>query len=242
MMRTLRPLGKGPFVIFCDHASNFVPPELHGLGLPKSELQRHIAWDIGAAGVTEILSEILDSPAVLSGVSRLVVDCNRHLDASDLIPEVSDGTVVPGNQGLSEEAKRLRVERWFQPYHEAVEAVFTEREQRGEPFVSLSVHSMTPEMAGVHRAWQISLSSSEDRSLAEPLLRVLREAGDVTVGDNEPYDLDPAFDYSTPFHALRRGLRHLQVEFRQDEISDRDGQEYYARVFANALRKMLYCC
>jgi hypothetical protein len=63
--------------------------------LPASELARHIAWDNGAASVTEALSEILDAPAILCNTSRLVIDCNRHLDASDLIPEVSDGTVIP---------------------------------------------------------------------------------------------------------------------------------------------------
>src|SRR5450631_2146778 len=121
--RILRPHGSGRFVLFCDHASNYVPAELCDLGLPPSELARHIAWDIGAAGVTEALSEIFDAPAILSSASRLVVDCNRHLDASDLIPEVSDGTVIPGNLHLSEAAKTTRVERWFRPYHDAVESV-----------------------------------------------------------------------------------------------------------------------
>ena len=96
----LRPQGAGRFVLFCDHASNTIPAELHALGLPASELARHIAWDIGAAGVTEVLSEIFDAPAILCNTSRLVIDCNRNLNAPDLIPEVSDGTVVPGNLHL----------------------------------------------------------------------------------------------------------------------------------------------
>ena len=242
MIRVLRPLATGSFVLFCDHATNRVPAELRGLGLPEAELERHIAWDIGAAAVTELLSELLDSPAVLSDVSRLVVDCNRHLDAADLIPEVSDSTVIPGNASLTAEERAARVNQWFHPYHEAVEAVFLDREKRGQASVALSVHSMTPEMYGLHRPWQIALSSYLDRSVAEPLLAELRASGAIAVGDNQPYDLDPAVDYSTPLHALTRAIPHVQVEFRQDEIAGLAGQTCYAGVFACALRTVLYCC
>ena len=219
-------------MLLCDHARNFVPAELEDLGLPASELSRHIGWDIGAAGVTEALSTILDAPAILCGTSRLVIDCNRQLNAPDLIPEVSDGTSIPGNLRLSESSRAERVERWFRPYHEAIESVLAERR---EPPVVVSIHSMTPSLAGEPRPWQIALSSHVDRSLADPLLNALRRPGDVSVGDNQPYDLDPAVDYSIPFHAMRRGLRHLQVEFRQDEIGDETSQRRWASRLARAL-------
>jgi predicted N-formylglutamate amidohydrolase len=233
--RILRPQGSGCFVLLCDHASNYIPAELTNLGLPESELERHIAWDIGAAGVTEVLSEILDAPAILCNVSRLVIDCNRQLRAPDLIPEVSDGTPVPGNVNLSAAARAARVDSWFHPYHDAVESVLLERESRGVESIALSIHSMTPVLGGKRRPWQIALSSHADRSLADPLLTALRRPGDIVVGDNEPYDLDPQVDYSIPFHALRRGLAHLQVEFRQDEIADAAGQRQWARRFAQGL-------
>jgi len=233
--RILRPQGSGRFVLFCDHATNYIPPELDDLGLPASELARHIAWDIGAAGVTEVLSELFNTPAILSGASRLVIDCNRHLDASDLIPEVSDGTVIPGNLHLDEAARSARIERWFRPYHEAVESVFLEREARGVPSIAISIHSMAASLAGGPRPWQIALSSHLDRRLTDPVLAALRGLGDVVVGDNQPYDLDPAVDYSTPFHALRRKLPHLQVEFRQDEIPDATTQQEWALRFAQTL-------
>lgn len=95
--RILRPQASGRIVLLCDHASNYIPTELPDLGLPTSELARHIAWDIGAAGVTAALSEIFEAPAIFCNTSRLVIDCNRHLNAPDLIPELSDGTVIPGN-------------------------------------------------------------------------------------------------------------------------------------------------
>ena len=235
-MRILRPHGSSRLVFFCDHASNAIPEELHNLGLPASELARHIAWDIGAAGVTEALSEIFDAPAIFSAVSRLVVDCNRHLDALDLIPEMSDGTAIPGNLHLGDAARANRIERWFHPYHDAVESVLLERESRGVPSIAVSIHSMTASLAGIARPWQIALSSHLDRSLADPVLAALRLPGDVVVGDNQPYDLDPAVDFSTPFHALRRGLAHLQVEFRQDEISGASGQRHWAWRFAQTLK------
>src|ERR1700722_7213452 len=229
--RILRPEGKGRFIIICDHASNRLPAELENLGLPASELERHIAWDIGAAGVSEELSHILDAPAILCGTSRLVIDCNRQLDANDLIPEVSDGTAIKGNRNLSPAARQSRIEQWFEPYHAAVESVIADH---GDSVV-ISIHSMTPCLAGEVRPWQIALSSHIDRRFVEPMLAALRRPGDITVGDNQPYDLDPAVDYSIPFHAMRRNMTYLQVEFRQDEVAEAAGQIRWARRFAEAL-------
>jgi predicted N-formylglutamate amidohydrolase len=220
----------GKFLIICDHASNIIPEELDDLGLPPSELNRHIAWDIGAAGVAQELSAILDAPAILCGTSRLVIDCNRQLDARDLIPEVSDGTTVPGNLNLSPSDRQRRIREWFEPYHARIEAVIENHA------IVISIHSMTPSLSGSVRPWQIALSSHRDRSLVEPVLENLRRPGDITVGDNEPYDLDPAVDYSIPFHAMRRNMPYLQVEFRQDEVAERTGQVRWARRFAEALK------
>lgn len=235
----LRPQGAGQFILICDHASNHIPAELNGLGLAPLELARHIAWDIGARGVTAELSTIFDATAVLSTTSRLVVDCNRHLDAADLIPESSDGTRIPGNTDLTEEARATRVERWFHPYHAAIESLITGRIAQGSFPAVISIHSMTANLAGSARPWQIALSSSGDRSLADPMLSALRRAGDIVVGDNQPYDLDPAVDFSVPFHAIRRKLRHLQVEFRQDEVAESSLQILWAKRFASALTDAL---
>jgi predicted N-formylglutamate amidohydrolase len=237
--RVLRPEGRSQFVILCDHARRHIPAELDDLGLPSAELARHIAWDIGAAGVAEALSEIFDAPAVLSPVSRLVIDCNRHLDAADLIPERSDGTVIPGNLNLSPSARTLRIERWFEPYHAAVEAILDERAARGAASIALSIHSMTDNFAGSRRPWQIAFSSHEDRNLAQPVMDILRRSSDIKVGDNQPYSMEPAIDYSIPFHALRRNLPYLQVEFRQDQVQDEQAQVRWARRFASALAEAL---
>jgi predicted N-formylglutamate amidohydrolase len=237
----LRAKGRGRFVIFCDHASNHIPPELDDLGLRPSDLARHIAWDIGAAGVTEALSNLFDAPAILCATSRLVIDCNRHPAAIDLIPERSDGTIIPGNRNLTEQARILRIERWFAPYHAAVESVLAAREARRLSSFVLSIHSMTACLAGDARPWKIALSNHGDRSIVQPVLDSLRRSGDVAVGDNQPYDLDPAVDYSIPFHAMRRNLPYLQVEFRQDEVGDAQGQTGWAQRFAAALAEAGLC-
>lgn len=218
-------------LLVCDHASNFIPAELANLGLPPLELQRHIAWDIGAAGVTMALSEMLGASVVLSHVSRLVIDCNRQLTSPGLIPRVSDGTPIPGNQNLSEKDKEARIDLWFAPYHQTIEVEMA----RFDAPILISIHSMTPTLNGAARPWQIALSSESDRRLTAPVLASLRAPGDITVGDNEPYDVDPAVDYTTPFHAIRRGIPYLQVEFRQDEIATPSGQLHWARRFADAL-------
>ncbi len=236
----LRQGGSGKFVFLCDHASNHIPAELRNLDLLPTQLLRHIAWDIGAADVTACLSEVFDAPAILCGVSRLVVDCNRQLQAPDLIPQRSDGTDIPGNHGLDGAAQADRIDRWFRPYHDAVESVLMARETARMPTIAVSIHSMTPRLAGGEpRPWRIAISSHLDRSLADPLLAALRRPCDVMVGDNEPYDLDPAVDYSIPFHAMRRGLPCVQVEFRQDEITEAAGQRNWALRFAQALSDIL---
>ncbi len=239
MPRIVRPLGSAGLVLFCDHASNHVPVELDNLGLPPSELMRHIAWDIGAAGVTQALSDIFDAPAILCQTSRLVIDCNRQPHDTGLIPEVSDGTLIPGNLQLSACAKAERLQRWFHPYHDAVESVFLEREARGAPSIAVSIHSMTDSLGGIDRPWQVSLSSHLDRRLTDPMLASLRRVSNITVGDNQPYDLDPNVDYSTPFHAIRRGLPHLQIEIRQDEIEDPPNQQRWAQRLAQSLREII---
>ncbi len=235
----IRPEGQGGFVLLCDHASNHVPAELKRLGLPPSDLDRHIAWDIGASGVAMRLSELLDAPAIVCGASRLVIDCNRHPDAGDLIPAISDKTPIPGNRALSEAQRAARIERWFTPYHQAVDSVLAAQAALGRLPMVLSIHSMTMRMDGVLRPWRIALSSHHDRRFVEPMLAALRRPGDIMVGDNQPYDLDPAVDFSIPYHAMRRNLPYLQVEFRQDEVIDPAGQERWARRFATALAEAL---
>jgi predicted N-formylglutamate amidohydrolase len=234
-LRVLNPTGGANIVITCDHASNLVPDALAGLGLSQSDLERHIGWDIGAADIATHLARRLDATAVVSGVSRLVIDCNRYLEDPSSIPEVSDGTPVPANVNLSQSERRSRQEHWFWPYHRALDDVIASRLRAGRMPILVSIHSMTDRMAGRFRPWHIALSSGPDRRLSDPVLASLQKVAGLIVGDNEPYALVPTEDFSTTRHAINHGLHHVQVEFRQDLVGTPDAAARHADLFLEAL-------
>lgn len=213
----VNPNGAGSAVLVCDHASNRLPRSLGTLGLSSLELADHIAWDPGAAEVASRLSSLLDAPLVLSGYSRLAIDCNRPLGSPDSIPEQSDGVRVPGNQALTPEDRATRIEGLFQPYHNAIDRVLDSR--AGRPTALLSVHSFTPELAGQRRPWDIALSYGRDRRLAALMLKALEARATLAVGDNDPYAVEDAMDYTIPVHGENRGLPHVLIEIRQDRIA-----------------------
>lgn len=230
--------GRAPVLLVCDHASARMPAALGDLGLGGADLVRHIAWDIGAADATRRLAAVLDAPAILCGYSRLVVDCNRGLADPTLMPVTSDGTAVVGNQGLGLEAVERRLAAIYRPYHAAIAARLDRWGPADDPIV-VSIHSCTPVMDGVHRPWHIGVCWEDDRRIAGPVMEALDRRGDVVVGDNLPYALDGREDHTVPFHAVRRGLRHLQIEFRQDLIDDAPRASHWADILAAALAPVL---
>jgi len=230
---------KRGLVVICDHASNAIPPELEDLGLSAEDRARHIAWDIGAARVANLLAARFKAPVIFCGVSRLVIDCNRDPADPASIPPAVDGTPIPGNANLTVWQRAERMSRWFTPYHNAIETMMAAALAAVKDPVLLSVHSMTPERNGELRTWPVSLSSHEDKRLSNPMLAALRKRIGFLVGDNQPYALDPAEDYSVPVHAMRRGLRHLQVEFRQDLVASEPGAAKWAQIFGDSLAEAL---
>ncbi len=230
--------GAAPLLIVCDHAANRVPAALGDLGLPAAARAAHIAWDPGAAMIARHLSARFDAPAILSGYSRLVVDCNRYPHDPASMPEVSDGTPVPGNRDLEPAAREARLAALFRPYHAAIAARLDRFAAAQVVPVLLSVHTMTPRLGGRDRPWPVALSWRLDGRLAPALIAALR-AGGIAAGDNEPYGLDPGEDYTVPEHAMRRGLAHVQVEFRQDLVSGAGGARVWADRFADALAPLL---
>ena len=230
--------GAAPVVFLCDHASNRVPAALRNLGLPPEELRRHIAWDVGAAALVRRLAVHFDAPAVLSGYSRLVIDCNRALEDEQSIPEVSDGTVIPGNRGLTKREAAARVEACFRPYHEACAAALGRAEARGRVSPIVVIHSFTPALSGGSlRPWHTGILWKQDGRLARPLLRVLRARGDLCVGDNQPYNAAAPSPrgYTMPVHAAGRGRAGVQIEVRQDLIADEPGIGRWAGILIEAL-------
>lgn len=237
--RVVNEAGQAPMVIICDHASNRVPDGYGDLGLPAAAFERHIAWDIGAAAVSEILARRFDAPAVLSTVTRLLIDCNRQFEDPNLTPAVSDGVEIPANRDLLQEERTKRWRLYHQPYHAAIAQAIDRKLASGHHPLLLSIHSMTRSLRGIERPWHITVCWDNDQRLSAPMLDALRAQAGVVVGDNEPYNLDPNEDYSVPLHATGRGLRHLMIEFRQDEIADAAGQQRWAALFGDCLERVL---
>ena len=231
--------GRSPFLLVCDHAGRKVPHGLAGLGLPEHELRRHIGWDIGAADVTRALAVLLDAPAVLCHVSRLVIDPNRKPGTPGSIPESSDGTLVPGNHDLDPGEARRRLGRYFIPYHRAVARQIARLRRRvGIPAI-VSIHSFTPILQRGFRPWQVAVLWDEDDRLAAAVLAGLRRDQSLRVGDNEPYSGRYPVGYTIPFHAKRPGLPHVTFELRQDLIDTQERARAWAERLAAVLRAPL---
>lgn len=208
--------GKAPLLLLCDHASKAVPKVLGTLGISEIELSRHIGWDIGGLDCAIELSRQLDAPLVASGYSRLVIDCNRWPGGEGSIPEVSDGTRVPANVGLTKERVAVRADACFWPYHREVDRHLDRLTGGGRKIGLLVVHSFTPEMNGFKRPWHVGVLWNEDARLPEPLLAELRKDTTLIVGDNEPYSARASYEYTLNSHARTRALPHCSLEVRQD--------------------------
>jgi predicted N-formylglutamate amidohydrolase len=235
----VNPNGAAPVLLICDHASNAVPASLRELGLPERDLQRHIAYDIGAAEVTRLLAAKLDAPAVLSGYSRLVIDPNRDLYHADSIVGESDGTVIPGNTDLSPEDTRSRIEACFWPYHRRIGAGLAGFAMRGQRPALVSIHAYTPIFGGDERPWHVGVLWRDDGRIAEPLIAALRTNDGLVVGDNEPYSAREQYGYSMDVHAGETGLPHVLIELRDDRIASAEDQEWIAGILADALSPIL---
>ncbi len=223
----------GDWVVSCDHASSRVPPEVAGgdLGLPPEEMARHIAWDVGAAGVSRALAAALDAPAILGRFSRLVIDNNRGEDDPTLIMRLYDGTIVPANRGMDAAERARRLDLLHRPYHSALGRLCA------RPGIALvAIHSFTPKLQGrPPRPWHVGILSAADRRLADPLLARLRAEADLVVGDNEPYAGHLPGD-AVDRHALRHGRPNVLIELRNDLIATPADQAAWGARLAPLLR------
>ena len=230
--------GRSPFLLTCDHYGRAIPRLLGDLGLPASELTRHIAWDPGIAGVADALAKHLDAHLIAQRYSRLVIDCNRPPGAPSSIPRISEATVIPGNEGLGRDAAEARRRSIFDPYHRRIHEVIDRRLREGIPTVLVSLHSFTPLYAGIARPWHIGTLYHRDTKLPPLLLKLLRDEPDLVVGDNEPYAVSDETDYTIPVHGEARGLMNSGIEIRQDLIADQAGQRQWADRLARVFREI----
>jgi predicted N-formylglutamate amidohydrolase len=228
----VKETGRSPFLFTCDHYGRLIPRSLGDLGLPEEELTRHIAWDIGIAGVAESLSVQLGAHLIAQRYSRLVIDCNRPPGVASSIPIISEATLIPGNDGLGREAAALRRTLIFDAYHRRIDEVIDQRLSDNRPTVLVSLHSFTPVYAGIARPWHIGTLYHRDTKLPPLLLKHLRAEGDLVVGNNEPYAVSDLTDYTIPVHGEKRQLMNSGIEIRQDLIADPAGQRQWAERLA----------
>ncbi|MEW5727439.1 MAG: N-formylglutamate amidohydrolase [Pseudomonadota bacterium] len=226
-------------LIVCDHASHVIPERYGDLGVHSQSRLDHIAWDIGAGAVSRALAGRLGCPAVLAGVSRLVIDCNRQPGDPTSIPPVSAGIPVPGNQGVDDAEADFRAEKWFWPYHHEIGVTLSHLWRHGLAPAMVSVHSFTPVWnGGFRRPWHVGVLWNRDPRMAVPVLQRLRAHPDLVVGDNEPYS-GREINYTLDTHAGAAGLPHVSFEIRQDLIGDVAGVEHWADLLADALTPVL---
>ena len=228
----------GRCLVTCDHATNLVPSDVCGgdLGIAPEDMARHIAWDVGARGVAEVLAADLDCPAIWTNFSRLVIDPNRGEDDPTLVMKLYDGTIIPGNRHIDADEVQRRLALLYWPYHVAL----AELAARRADTVILAIHSFTPALRGrAARPWHVGvLYAEQDDRLSRMLIDRLQAEGDICVGDNEPYAGYLPGD-AIDRHALQPGRHNTLIEVRNDLIADPAGQVVWGQRLARVLRDIL---
>ncbi|MDH3763776.1 MAG: N-formylglutamate amidohydrolase [Gammaproteobacteria bacterium] len=232
--------GQAKVLLVGDHVSNTMPKMLGNLGLDATALEQHIAYDIGTRKLVNHLSEHLDAPAVLAGYSRLVVDLNRSLEDPSVMPEISDDTIIPGNQNMTQEHRNQRIHSFYTPYRKAIDGMLHGFRERKVVPAFIAIHSFTPEMAGFARPWHAGILWDKDPRIPLSLMQNLRAHPDgFNIGDNEPYSGKHPADYTIDHHAEASGIPHVSIEIRQDLVDTEDGAERWATILHDALRDVL---
>ncbi|WP_323786006.1 N-formylglutamate amidohydrolase [Thalassovita sp.] len=225
------------WLITCDHAANTVPPFVNDgqLGLARGDMERHIAYDVGAAGLAEALAEAMNAPAILSNFSRLVIDPNRGEDDPTLLMKLYDGTIIPANRHAGPDELERRLNACYRPYHTAL----AELAARRDDTVIVSVHSFTRQLQGREpRPWHIGLLYASDTRLAKPMLRLLRDEKDLCVGENEPYGGHLPGD-AIARHAIAYQRPNVLIELRNDLIETKDHQGEWGNRLAPIMEQAL---
>jgi predicted N-formylglutamate amidohydrolase len=227
--------GRSVFLLVADHAGNLIPRALGRLGVAAADCERHVAWDIGIAGLGRFLADALDAALIQQNYSRLVIDSNRPLEVPTSIPDISERTTIPGNTGLDEAGKAARAVEIFRPYHDRIEAELHLRLKANRPAALIALHSFTPVFEDVARPWHAAVLYNRDPRFAHRLMALLNAEKEFTIGDNAPYSVSDATDYTIPVHAERHALHHVLIEIRQDLIADENGQRAWAQRLARLL-------
>ncbi len=223
---TVNPDGTSPYVLLCEHASNHIPARYARLGLDEPELERHIAWDIGAENVARVLSRLIDAPLLLQRYSRLAYDCNRPPESPDAIPETSELTIIPGNKNLTPDEKLARARDIYRPFHDGISALLDRRAAHSVKSAIVSLHSFTPVYKGKPRSVELGILHDRDATLSSKLIKGFPN---VDARLNEPYGPKDGVLHTLNMHGFARGLQHAMIEIRNDLITAERGQDEWAQ-------------
>ncbi len=223
-----RSEGSSAFLLTCDHAGRQIPRKLASLGLSEHQLSTHVAWDLGVAELGRRLSTRLDAFLIAHSYSRLVIDANRPPGAPDSIPTLSERTRIAANEGLSSGDARTRCEEVFHPYHQRIRDELDARRARARPSVLIALHSFTPVFMDERRPWDVGVLYGRDPRLARLVRDGLRSDGTLIVGDNQPYSVSDASDYTVIVHGEQRGIPHVELEIRQDLLASASDVQSWA--------------
>ncbi len=227
------PDANTPCLITCEHASNFIPDVYNQLGLSADLLNEHIAWDRGAGKLSDFLAQKLGCTAVLCQYSRLLIDCNRPLNAPSSILEISEHHPIPGNQAISSEEKQLRAEHIFTPFHHTIESQINRLKSHFSQFPMIGIHSFSPTFHGQVRPWKFSVMWKHKTPFVQGVIEHFEQHELAPwVGFNKPYSAKEIAAHTTEYHADRNQLPNLIFEVRQDLLeSDRDIQYWGEQIY-----------
>ena len=224
-----------PWVIICDHASNLVPESIAGgdLGLNNKEMNRHIAFDVGARNLAIKLGNILDASVICSNFSRLIIDPNRGEKDPTLVMQLYDGTIIPANKNIAKQEILRRLNLFYRPYHNAIDQILAPIEN---PII-VSIHSFTPQLKGKKKIpWHIGLLAANDRRFHNALLGCFASEPRLCVGDNQPYIGKLPGD-TIDKHAIGKGRLNTLVEVRNDLIANNENQKTWAKIIGKNLNQ-----
>jgi predicted N-formylglutamate amidohydrolase len=229
--------GTSAFLLTCDHAGREIPHRLAGLRLSEHDLSTHVAWDLGVAELGRRLSARLDAFLIMHNYSRLVIDANRPPGAPDSIPALSERTRIAANEGLSSSDARRRFEEIFQPYHQRIRDELDARSARACPTVLVALHSFTPVYMDEGRRWHVGVLYGRDPRLGRLVREGLSSDGALVVGDNQPYSVSDASDYTIVVHGEQRGIPHVELEIRQDLLATESDVHGWAERLGDVLEE-----
>ena len=229
-----------PILFTSDHAGRAVPQRLGSLGLSEEDLGKHVAYDIGIYGVTTRIAEALKATYIYQPYSRLVIDCNRKPGNAQSVAPVSDGIRVPGNENLSAQEIAARENEILMPYQNAIARALDERKAAALPTLFFAMHSCTPVFGSQPpRPWHIGVMAVDDWRIGDELISLLEKETDFCIGRNQPYEINPATDYTVPVHAIGRGVPYVEIEIRQDLIGEESGQREWAALLSDIFPRAL---